>query len=139
MATKPGQENVLAIEITRTGFEWALANACLSHFDRDRYPSSGDWSRQLKASPVRVQWDPERSLSLKPLPHRSLQVGLTGVAAARYVDEWITGITEVTGTARAIRELLRAGDDTAARALLPVERVYPLPAPVAANIGAAID
>jgi Domain of unknown function (DUF4291) len=31
-ATKPGQERVLAVKITRAGFEWALAHACLSHF-----------------------------------------------------------------------------------------------------------
>ncbi len=35
-ATKPGQEQVLSIEITRSGFEWALANACLSHFEPAR-------------------------------------------------------------------------------------------------------
>src|SRR5689334_19006154 len=32
-ATKPGQERVLAVEITRAGFEWALGRACLSHYD----------------------------------------------------------------------------------------------------------
>ncbi len=33
-ATKPGQERVLAIELSREGFGWALAHACLSHDDR---------------------------------------------------------------------------------------------------------
>lgn len=36
-ATKPGQERVLAVEITRSGFEWALAHSCPSSFDRDRH------------------------------------------------------------------------------------------------------
>src|SRR5262245_15163066 len=31
-ATKPGQEVVLGIDITREGFEWALENAALSKF-----------------------------------------------------------------------------------------------------------
>ena len=31
-ATKPGQEVVLAIDIARDGFEWALKNAVLSNF-----------------------------------------------------------------------------------------------------------
>jgi uncharacterized protein DUF4291 len=31
-ASKPGQERVLAIEITRVGFEWALAHSCLSSY-----------------------------------------------------------------------------------------------------------
>ena len=33
-ATKPGQERVLAVRLSRAGFEEALAAACLSHFDR---------------------------------------------------------------------------------------------------------
>ncbi|MET7751675.1 DUF4291 domain-containing protein [Micromonospora sp. NPDC005367] len=135
-ATKPGQERVLAARINRAGFEWALANACLSSFDRNRYADRRDWSRRLKASPVRVQWDPERSLRLAALPHRSLQVGLTGEAARRYVDEWLVSLTGVTPTARAVREQLDAGDDAAAEALLPPELPYPLPAQVAEVIGA---
>jgi hypothetical protein len=123
-ATKPGQEHVLAIDITRDGFEWALANACLSHFDRDLHGDRVAWSRQLKASSVRVQWDPERSLHLKPLPYRSLQMGLSREAVDRYVDEWTVAVTDVTDTARRIHGLLRAGDDRAAEALLPVEEPY---------------
>jgi Domain of unknown function (DUF4291) len=135
-AEKPGQERVLAIEITRTGFEWALAHACLSHFDRDLYPDRAAWSRGLKAAQVRVQWDPERSLRLGALPYRSLQVGLAGEAVERYVDEWIVAIDDITPTVRTIRELLRAGDERAAEELLPVELAYPLPDDVAATIGA---
>jgi hypothetical protein len=136
---KPGQEHVLAIEITRSGFEWALSHACLSHYDADRHASRQAWSAQLRASPVRVQWDPERSLSLGPLPQRSLQVGLSGEAVDRYVDDWIVGITDVTPTAHAIRDLLRGGDEGAAAALLPRERPYPLPNHVAAVIGASTE
>lgn len=134
--TKPGQERVLAVEITRAGLEWALAHACLSHFDRDLYPDRAAWTERLRTSPVRVQWDPERSLHLTPLAHRSLQVGLSGAAVARYVDEWIVGLTDVTGLAHRVRDLVRSGDEAAARAALPPERPYPLPADVAAVIGA---
>ena len=82
-ATKSDQERVLAVRITRAGFEEALAQACLSHFDPDRYASHEEWSRQLKESPVRVQWDPERSLHLTPLPHRAIQVGIGGEMVRR--------------------------------------------------------
>jgi hypothetical protein len=122
---KPGQECVLAIEITRTGFEWALAHACLSHFDPDHHADREEWQRQLRVSPVRIQWDPERSLRLAPLPYRSLQVGLSGEAVSRYVDTWTVAITDVTPVAREIRDRLRAGDEEGAAALLPVERPYP--------------
>jgi hypothetical protein len=54
----------------------------------------------------------------------------------RYVDEWITGITDVTPLVREIRGRLDEGDETAAAALLPVERPYPLPDPIASLVGA---
>jgi hypothetical protein len=136
-ATKPDQETVLAVEITRAGFEEALAQACLSHFDPDRYASHEEWSRQLTASPVRVQWDPERSLRLGALPYRSLQVGLSGSAVHRYVDEWLVRLTGVTPLVREIHELVLAGDEDTARALLPIEEEYPLPADIAANVNAS--
>lgn len=135
-ATKPGQERVLAVEITRVGFEWALAHACLSHVDPALYGGHESWSRQLKRSPVRVQWDPERSPRLGVLPYRSLQVGLSGEAVDRYVDEWIVGLTDLTPTVETIHGLLRAGDEPAATALLPTERPYPLPPQIAATIHA---
>jgi len=136
-ATKPGQERVLAVSITRAGFEWALANACLSHYDRAVYTDRRDWTLQLRQSPVRVQWDPERSVRLGELPHRSLQVGLGGVAVGRYVDEWITGIADVTEVAHTIRDLVRQGDEAAATALLPQERPYPLPEALSGRLGAS--
>jgi hypothetical protein len=132
---KPGQERILAIDITRDGFEWALASAALSSFERDTYASRDEWAQHTKESPVRVQWDPERSLTLAELPYRSLQVGLSGEAAHRYASEWITGITEVTGLARRVRALVAAGDKEAARAALPVERPYDLPDPIRHRIG----
>ncbi|MBO0867088.1 MAG: DUF4291 domain-containing protein [Micromonosporaceae bacterium] len=136
-ATKPGQERVLAIQMTRTGFEWALAHACLSHFAPDLYADRPTWSRRLRDSPVRVQWDPERSPTLAALPYRSLQVGLAGLAVQRYVDEWTVGIADLTPTVRTIHALLRAGDHAAVTARLPVERPYPLPAEIAEVIGAS--
>lgn len=136
-ATKPGQERVLSIDITREGFEWALARACLSHYDRDLHGDKATWLRQLKISPVRVQWDPERSLQLKALPYRSLQVGLSGEAVDRYVDDWAVAITDITPTVHLVRDLLRSGDGQAAAALLPVEQVYPLPDQIAVGLNAS--
>lgn len=133
-ATKPGQERVLAIRITREGFEKALSSACLSHFDAAVCGSHEEWLRCLEASPVRVQWDPERTINLDPLPWRSLQVGLAGVAARKYVSEWITDITDITTRAREIHH--RSGEG---RAALPRERPYPLPPDIAMRIGASIS
>ncbi|WP_091672437.1 DUF4291 domain-containing protein [Micromonospora auratinigra] len=135
-ALKPGQDRVLAVEISRTGFAWALSRAALSGYDARLHADRAAWRRQLKHSPVRVQWDPERSLRLAPLPYRAVQVGLTGEAVHRYVDDWIVGLRDVTPLARAVHDRLTAGDEPGAAALLPVERPYPLPVEVARVIDA---
>jgi hypothetical protein len=116
---KPGQERVLAIDISRTGFEWALAHACISHHSPGSGESQADWSRRLRKSPVRVQWDPERNIQLQPLPYRSLQLGLGREAVGRYVDEWTVAIRDVTDLAHRIQA-------TRDPALLPAEQPYPL-------------
>ena len=113
--TKPDQECVLAVRITRSGFDWAVRSAVPSDEGVGRKPD------------VRVQWDPERNLRLGALPYRSLQLGLAGEASRRYVDEWVVGLTDVTPLAHEAHALVRAGDLEGARALLPVERPYPMP------------
>ena len=131
-ATKPGQERVLAVRMTRAGFEEALSRACLSHADPDVYPDHDAWQRRLATSPVRVQWDPERDPALNPLPWRSLQVGLGRAVVPAYVDQWVVGLEDVTDRVHRLRDL--PADE---RTDLPVERPYPLPAEVAALVGAA--
>ncbi|MDI3404788.1 DUF4291 domain-containing protein [Streptomyces cavernicola] len=133
---KDGQQTVLAVEIDRAGFEWALRNACLSHYERDLHADAQAWRQELRSAPARVQWDPERDIRLRPLPYRSLQLGLTGEATRRYADEWITSITDVTPTAHTIHALVREGQLAAARALLPEEREYPATPGLLTHLGA---
>lgn len=134
-ASKAEQEHVLAIEITREGFEWALAHACISHFDPAFHRSPEAWRADLAKASVRIQWDPERDLALAPLPWRSLQVGLSGEAVAAYVDDWIVRIEDVSALARESAALTASREYERAEALRPVERRYPLPSALAAHIG----
>ena len=124
-ATKEGQETVLALEITRDGFEWALRHACLSHYERGLHASRDSWQRTLKRAPARVQWDPERDLHLQPMPCRSLQLGLAREAARLLADEWTVSISDVTPLAREIHALVTEGDLNAAARGLPLECPYP--------------
>jgi hypothetical protein len=135
-AAKEGQERVLAIEISREGFEWALEHSCLTHYDPTVYPDAASWRRRLSMTCVRIQWDPERDLHLAPLGHRSIQVGLTGEAVTRYTGDWIVSIAEETQRMKQIRALLAAGNDGQARVLLPDETPYPLRPGLAALVGA---
>ncbi|GAA2320884.1 DUF4291 domain-containing protein [Streptomyces kunmingensis] len=123
--TKEGQEVVLALEIDRGGFEWAVRHACLSSYTRGVHADQAAWKRELRQAPARVQWDPERDLRLQPLPHRSLQLGLSGEAVRLYAEEWLVSVTDVTPLAREVRGLVAAGDGDSAAQLLPAERVYP--------------
>lgn len=135
-ATKPGQERILAIQITRDGFEWALGHSTLSHYQPGTYASHEQWAERKFASPVRIQWDPERSILLQPLPWRSIQIGLSGEAAANYVRHWITSLSDVTPTAHQACDLVATGHRDAAHALLPAEHPYPLPDNLKFGIGA---
>ncbi len=127
----PGQARVLAIDITREGFEWALAHSCPS--DIARTVGSDEASRLLREAPVRIQWDPERDLRLQRLPYRSIQIGRSGEAVKRYVQDWITRITDMTEAAEIIGTHVGAGRLDAA-VLLPEERTYPLSPELAEKI-----
>jgi len=93
----------MGIDITRAGFEWALENAVLSAYDPNVHSSFDVWRSSLERAPVRVQWDPERDWRLGLVDGvRAIQIGLSGEAVERYVNEWITGMEDVTPIARRI-------------------------------------
>ncbi len=131
-----GQERVLAIRLRRGGFESALARAVASSYTGQVHASHDQWKRDLRRSPVRIQWDPERDIRLRPLPWRSLQIGLRGEAVNSYLDDWITGIDDITELAHSVHARLLEGSIEQATALVPAERPYPLPSDVASRIDA---
>lgn len=135
-AGKPGQEHVLAVEISRAGFEWALAHSCLSHYQPRQHESRQAWASMRDASPVRVQWDPDRSLTGERLGRRAIQIGLSGDAVRRYCDEWIRSVTDVTATVRQAQLMVHAGRVADAARMLPEERPYHLSPELSRRIGA---
>lgn len=124
-ATKPQQERVLRVSMTRSGFEEALSVATLTDGDAG-------------AADARVQWDPERSLRGAELEYRSIQVGLGRGIVDRFVNAWVARIDDVTGLVHRIAAQRKDGEWQRAAALLPVERVYPLPEPIRARLGADV-
>lgn len=133
-ATKPGQEVVLGIDITREGFEWALDHATLSSFTSSVHSSRKEWQHLLAKNPVRIQWDPARDWRLQPVAgERAIQIGLSRQAVERYVNEWTVRIEDVTPLARIASAAAEAGHIPPT---LPgvSERPYPLSAVTAAAI-----
>ena len=120
---KEGQEHILAIKIKREGFQWALDNSCLSHFDPEIHNSREEWKEKLQKSPVRIQWDPERDIHLEKLNFRSIQIGLSGEAVPKYVNEWIVSITDITPLCKKIHSLI-SEDAQEAIKQLPEERLF---------------
>ncbi|MFG2873372.1 DUF4291 domain-containing protein [Streptomyces sp. NPDC048338] len=116
-ARKPGQQRVLAVRITREGWEEALSQAVLTTAD----PAA------VAEAAVHVQWDPERSPRGAALNHYSIQVGIGRHLIRTFTDEWIVGLTDLTPQVRKASALMQTGHATKAHRLFPTERTYPVP------------
>ncbi|KAH8706909.1 hypothetical protein GQ44DRAFT_716137 [Phaeosphaeriaceae sp. PMI808] len=104
----PGQERILALTLTHSAFTSLLRTALVSPDD------DGDATdRHLKAKKneapkrlrVRVQWDPERTVKLGKLSHRSIQIGIPGALNEKLV-QGIVKIEDVTDRARGLKKVL---------------------------------
>ena len=133
--TNPWQEYILAVRITRQGWEEALAQAVLTSPESGVYRDADEWRTRQKQALVNVQWDPERTIRGASLPYRSIQVGLSRHIIEQYVNEWTLEIRNETPLVRKISALLKAGETGKAKDLLPSERVYPVSAAIARRLG----
>ncbi len=123
---KPGQEVVLAIDISVEGFQWALEHAVLSGFVSEIHSSWDRWRKLLSANPVRIQWDPARDWKCNEVEgQRAIQIGLSGDAVRRYVEDWTMRIEDVTAMGH---QLLTHRRDRTVPRFLPdsMEIPYPL-------------
>ncbi|MDE6728562.1 MAG: DUF4291 domain-containing protein [Oscillospiraceae bacterium] len=120
-AKKEGQERVLAIDISRSGFDFAVKNAVASTHTASGL-SEDVWKQRIARSDIRVQWDPEKDVFGNSLPYRSIQLGLRGQAVRDYVDEWIERITDITELVKELDQRKCEGEDISG--LLPKEKVY---------------
>jgi len=132
---KSGQEMILAIRITREGWEEALSQAVLTSYDPRIYRHYDEWAAQFEKAWVHVQWDLERTLRGKSLPVNSIQVGLSRYIIEKYVTKWTIEIQDATPLVRKIYGLLQQGQEAKAKGFLPKERVYPLNQALAQRIG----
>lgn len=131
-ARKPGQERVLAVRVTRVGWDGALAEAVLTAPVPRIHGTGAAWDDAFARAPVHVQWDPERSLRGAALNHYSIQVGIGRERIREYTSDWVCGLVDLTPIVHRIGDLLRTGQSAKAQRLLPPERPYPL-APATAH------
>jgi hypothetical protein len=95
-ATKEGQERVLAVRLHRTFFERVLVAAVPSSFSEEHHPSREAWAAAVKASEVRLQWDPDHDPRGAPEERRAIQLGLRGAMLAEYASDAIVEVEDVT-------------------------------------------
>lgn len=131
---KSGQEYILAVRMTRRGWEEALSLGVLTHYEPKIYVSQCDWQTRFEQATVHIQWDPERSLRGADLGYNSIQVGLSRHLIQRYVDEWIVDIQDLTPTIRKLHRLMQSGAVDKAKRLLPGEKLYPISAAIADHL-----
>lgn len=134
-ATKSNQTRILAVHISRDGWEAALAQGVLTAFESGIHRSVDEWRAEFQKAPVHVQWDPERSIHGKKLEHRAIQVGISRALISEYVSSWIRKIEDVTPLADKVRRMRLAGKHSAARRLLPRERENVVAAETAKRLG----
>ncbi len=128
-----GQHRILAIDISREGFDWALEHSLLSH-PNVRPQNKKEWENLKVITPVRIQWDPERDLDLNPLPHRAIQIGLSGKAVEKYVNNWIQNIEDITEFSAQLHTHLLEQNLKEVERLLPKEIPYPVSEKIASKL-----
>jgi hypothetical protein len=83
----------------RSRFEHLLSLACVTH---------ARLSEEERKRPVRVQWDPERSVAVGKLEYRSIQIGIRPELSEVWAKEWVEGI-EVSAPTPEERRLIGIG------------------------------
>ncbi|MBA4241933.1 MAG: DUF4291 domain-containing protein [Sphingobacteriaceae bacterium] len=123
-ATKENQNRILAIEITKEGFIWALENSVLTSYNELTGLSLEEWKLSLNNKPVRIQWDPERNILLEPMSTRAIQIGLSNDALKNYINNWIISITDITEKCKNTKYLIDSGCLNQAIENIPKEKEY---------------
>jgi hypothetical protein len=119
---KLDQEVVLAVRLTRAGFDEILARCVPSSFDRTRWTTEAEWRRAVADSEVRLQWDPDHDPAGRALERRAVQLGLRGETLRRYAREWILDIEDITPFVRT--QHAHARERGYPRLMTPREQVY---------------
>lgn len=99
-ATKEGQENVLAIRIRKTDFEYLLRNTAYSTFKRKTYADKAEWKQDLERKEGRLQWDPDHDPYGREMERRAIQIGMKGSLLQQFGTKMIQSIEDITGFVR---------------------------------------
>ena len=120
--SKPGQEMILAIRLSRSFFDSLLAQAVESTYDASQYPSYQEWQQALAKSTVRMQWDPDHLPAGGALQRRALQLGLRGRALMDYGRHQVIEVMDLSNFVAEQRDHISPARRS--ELVTPLERVY---------------
>lgn len=119
--TKSGQEVTLAVRINRAFFEKILEEAVPSSFDPNKFGTRDEWKQATTSSEVRLQWDPDHDPSGEKVSRRAVQLGLRGSVLARYGQDAIVEISDISEFVDKQRQFARGNFD---QLITPREAVF---------------
>jgi hypothetical protein len=105
-AKKEHQQNILAIEISKTNFETLLEEAVHSSYIEEIYQTRENWNAKLRTSQVRLQWDPDHNPHGEKIERRAIQIGIKGNLLEKFGKEWIISIEDITDFAHQQKSIL---------------------------------
>ncbi len=121
-AKKEDQENVLAIRISRKGFDEILGYAVMSTFYKSIYDTNEAWEKQLDNTDIQLQWEPYHDLFGNKTDRKAVKIGLKGGMLQKYNEKWILEIQNITPYVKEQQELITTSQLNKLK--LPKERAY---------------
>lgn len=110
-ASKINQERILAIKMSKAGFESLLVQGAYSSFQPDYYGTMENWQAALGNSEVRIQWDPDHNPYGEKLARRAIQIGMKGRSLEQFNEEFIQEIQDISEFVHQQRDKIKNGED----------------------------
>ena len=95
-ATKPNQERILAISISKQFFNKLLKEGELTSIKQSNYEHESIWRKFISNSEVRIQWDPHHRPDESKLERKAIQIGIKGNLQRQFGTKEINFIEDIT-------------------------------------------
>lgn len=95
-ATKPNQQRILAISISKEFFKKLLHEGELTSIKQSNYNEESIWRSLLNNSEVRIQWDPHHRPDKSKLDRKAIQIGIKGSLQRQFAINEINFIEDIT-------------------------------------------
>ncbi|MEQ1570416.1 MAG: DUF4291 family protein [Myxococcota bacterium] len=95
-ATRPGRERILAVHVSRGGFDALLRQAVHASFEPELYPSRSGWLLATRYANVTVAWHADVDPTGSDLPRQTVRFGVRDAALRELTSKWVVGVDDWT-------------------------------------------